>query len=390
MFKLDIEPISHRLKNNKDAHKDYLKKTIENTDIIRRLVERARKHNPSEPILNSACMFTKHVQELLVYVSKTFPSLTKPSEKLVAVTPLNKDKKVRFADPPTGNIKNNKISQPSSSNKTNKVQDQSKSVKSKKNKKNHVVKTECNAYVMQSMLNANSRYVCAIYNECLFDANHDKYVLDYVHDVNVLSKSKPAKRKNKKKIWKPTVPLKETTIKSVLTPTQRIKVYSRRPKTTKSVGSSSESKSIESRISNQLKPTQSGESNVSNVPSSSLINYRECYHFQGFYVEGLGHNLFSIGQFCESDLKVTFRKHTCFVRNLKVVDILLGSRGTNLYTFSFGDMMKSSPICLLSKASKTKSWLWHRRLSHLNFGTINQLAKQGLVRGLLKLKFEKD
>ncbi|GJX54220.1 retrovirus-related pol polyprotein from transposon TNT 1-94 [Tanacetum coccineum] len=52
--------------------------------------------------------------------------------------------------------------------------------------------------------------------------------------------------------------------------------------------------------------------------------------------------------------------------------------------------MKSSPICLLSKASKTKSWLWHRRLSHLNFGAINQLAKQGLVRGLPKLKFEKD
>ncbi|GJX71133.1 retrovirus-related pol polyprotein from transposon TNT 1-94 [Tanacetum coccineum] len=53
-------------------------------------------------------------------------------------------------------------------------------------------------------------------------------------------------------------------------------------------------------------------------------------------------------------------------------------------------MMKSSPICLFSKASKTKSWLWHRRLSHLNFGNINQLAKQGLVRGLPKLKYEKD
>ncbi|GKB81268.1 retrovirus-related pol polyprotein from transposon TNT 1-94 [Tanacetum coccineum] len=53
-------------------------------------------------------------------------------------------------------------------------------------------------------------------------------------------------------------------------------------------------------------------------------------------------------------------------------------------------MLKSSPICLLSKASKTKSWLWHRQLSHLNFVTLNQLAKQGLVRGLPKLKFEKD
>nr|GEZ80855.1 integrase, catalytic region, zinc finger, CCHC-type, peptidase aspartic, catalytic [Tanacetum cinerariifolium] len=53
-------------------------------------------------------------------------------------------------------------------------------------------------------------------------------------------------------------------------------------------------------------------------------------------------------------------------------------------------MMKSFPICLLSKAFKNKSWLWHRRLNHLNFGTINDLAREDLVRGLLRLKFKKD
>ncbi|GJY24290.1 retrovirus-related pol polyprotein from transposon TNT 1-94 [Tanacetum coccineum] len=111
---------------------------------------------------------------------------------------------------------------------------------------------------------------------------------------------------------------------------------------------------------------------------------------QVYYVEGLGHNLFSVGQFCDSDLEVAFCKHTCFVRNLEGVDLLSGSRGTNLYTISLGDMLSSSPICLLSKASKTKSWLWHRRLSYLNFGAINHLARHGLVRGLPKLKFEKD
>ncbi|GKE78245.1 integrase, catalytic region, zinc finger, CCHC-type containing protein, partial [Tanacetum coccineum] len=78
-----------------------------------------------------------------------------------------------------------------------------------------------------------------------------------------------------------------------------------------------------------------------------------------YYVEGLGHNLFSVGQFCDSDLEVAFRKHTCFVRDIKGTDILKGSRGTNLYTISIDEIMKSSPICLLSKASKSKSWLWH-------------------------------
>ncbi|GJU23804.1 retrovirus-related pol polyprotein from transposon TNT 1-94 [Tanacetum coccineum] len=109
-----------------------------------------------------------------------------------------------------------------------------------------------------------------------------------------------------------------------------------------------------------------------------------------YYVEGLGHNLFSVGQFCDSNLEVAFHQHTCFIRNLEGVDLLTGSREDNIYTLSLGNMMAPSPICLLSKASKTKSWLWHRRLSHLNFDAINHLARHRLVRGLPKLKFEKD
>ncbi|GJZ37880.1 retrovirus-related pol polyprotein from transposon TNT 1-94 [Tanacetum coccineum] len=109
-----------------------------------------------------------------------------------------------------------------------------------------------------------------------------------------------------------------------------------------------------------------------------------------YYVEGLGHNLFSIGQFCDSDLEVAFRKHICFVRDLDGVNLIKGSRGMNLYTIFVQDMMKSSPIFLLFKASKNKSWLWHRRLNHLNFGTLNDLARKDLVRGLPRLKFEKD
>ncbi|GKD36566.1 putative ribonuclease H-like domain-containing protein [Tanacetum coccineum] len=92
-----------------------------------------------------------------------------------------------------------------------------------------------------------------------------------------------------------------------------------------------------------------------------------------YYMEGLGHNLFCVGQFCDSDLEVAFRKHSCYVRDTDGVKLIKGSRGSNLYTISVEDMMKSSPIYLLSKASKNKSWLWHRRLNHLNFDTHNDL-----------------
>ncbi|GJR64865.1 integrase, catalytic region, zinc finger, CCHC-type containing protein [Tanacetum coccineum] len=89
-----------------------------------------------------------------------------------------------------------------------------------------------------------------------------------------------------------------------------------------------------------------------------------------YYVEGLGHNLFSVRKFYDSDLEVAFRKHSCYVHNTDGVELFKGSRGSNLYTISVKDIMKSSPIFLLSKASKNKSWLWHRRLNHLNFDAI--------------------
>ncbi|GJV41645.1 retrovirus-related pol polyprotein from transposon TNT 1-94 [Tanacetum coccineum] len=128
-----------------------------------------------------------------------------------------------------------------------------------------------------------------------------------------------------------------------------------------------------------------GNDHIAKIMGYGDFQIRNVTILRVYYVEGLGHNLFSVGQFCDSDLEVDFKKHTCFVQNLESVDLLSGSQETNLYTLSIVDMMASFPICLLPKASKTKSWLWH-----LNFGAINHLAKTGLVRGLPKLKFEKD
>ncbi|GJU55077.1 retrovirus-related pol polyprotein from transposon TNT 1-94 [Tanacetum coccineum] len=77
---------------------------------------------------------------------------------------------------------------------------------------------------------------------------------------------------------------------------------------------------------------------------------------------------------------------------LKVLDIISLALGheSNLYTISISDMAASSPVFLMSKATLTKSWLWHRRLSHLNFGTINDLTRLDLVDGLPKFKYRKD
>ncbi|GJY67445.1 retrovirus-related pol polyprotein from transposon TNT 1-94 [Tanacetum coccineum] len=320
------------------------------------------------------------------------------------------------------------ISQPSSSNKSNKVEDQPRGVKSRQNKKNRVNQTESHAVVLKSTRNTNSKSLCAMCNECFFDANHDNYVLEYVSDVKVSSKSK-SKRNNKKEEWKPTgkvftkigynwrpigrnftlarnacpltritatkeaplrepIPLEVVAQKPVVT-----RVYTRRPKYLDSDCSkhmTGDRSQLTNFVHKFIGTVKFDNDQIAKIMGYGDYQIRNVIISRVYYVKGLGHNLFSVGQFCDSNLEVAFRKHTCFVRNLEGTDLLPGSRETNLYTLSIGDMMASSPICLLSKASKTKSWLWHRRLSHLNFGAINHLAKNGLVRGLPKLKFEKD
>nr|GEU98288.1 hypothetical protein [Tanacetum cinerariifolium] len=108
-----------------------------------------------------------------------------------------------------------------------------------------------------------------------------------------------------------------------------------------------------------------------------------------YFVEGLGHNLLSVGQFCDADLEVAFRRNTCFIRDLDGVDLLKGNRSINLYTINLYDMASVSPICLIARATPTKSWLWHQQLSYLNFDTINDLAKNDLVFGLPNFKYAK-
>nr|GEX90684.1 hypothetical protein [Tanacetum cinerariifolium] len=104
-----------------------------------------------------------------------------------------------------------------------------------------------------------------------------------------------------------------------------------------------------------------------------------------------GNNDFAvIAGYGDVGLKVAFRKSTCFVRNEDGVDLLTGDRSSNLYTIDLNEVVSNYSACLLAKASSSQSWLWHQRLSHLNFATVNNVVKNNLVQGLPKMKFEKD
>ncbi|GJW47924.1 retrovirus-related pol polyprotein from transposon TNT 1-94 [Tanacetum coccineum] len=241
----------------------------------------------------------------------------------------------------TDNTKNDRILQIlSRTQKKNKVEDHSRIVKTCLNKLNCVVEPSGSAHVQHSKLNTNSELILLrklkrkkwkptgkMFTKIGYNWTPTGRTFALVGNACPLTRIIAT---NKVPLREP-IPLEVVAQESVVT-----KVYTRRPK-------------------------------IGNIIISRV-----------YYVEGLGYNLFSVGHICDSDLEVAFRKHTCFVRNLEGVDLLSGSRETNLYTLSIGDMMASSPICLLSKALKTKSWLWHRRLLHLNFGAINHLDKDGL------------
>ncbi|GKA24015.1 hypothetical protein Tco_0710048 [Tanacetum coccineum] len=101
MYKLDLQPLSPKLKKNREARVDYLKQTKEHADTLRDIVEQARALKPLDNALDYACKFTTCIHKLLVYVSATCSSSRNNSEKLVAVTPMNKSRQVRFAEPNT-------------------------------------------------------------------------------------------------------------------------------------------------------------------------------------------------------------------------------------------------------------------------------------------------
>ncbi|GJR09991.1 retrovirus-related pol polyprotein from transposon TNT 1-94 [Tanacetum coccineum] len=199
MLKNDVQPIAPRLLNNSAAHSEYLRHTQEEVAILREIVEQGKLQNPLNNSLDSACKYTKQIQELLIIIGQTCPSINSPSDKLVVVTPKNKDKRVRFTKPvtssgntnikttsssnlvsnkpmlsstgvkpststsgsqPTGNTKKDKIQRTPSSTKKNKVEAHPRTVKSSLKNKNCFVEPKGNANVQYSKLNANSELLC--------------------------------------------------------------------------------------------------------------------------------------------------------------------------------------------------------------------------------------
>ncbi|GJX65316.1 retrovirus-related pol polyprotein from transposon TNT 1-94 [Tanacetum coccineum] len=413
LHQVNVEPITPKLLNKWTAHPAYIKHSQEEAAVLRDLVNHIKANYPLDPLLESACKYTKLIQEMLSKISKTCPSINSSGEQLVAVTPMNKVKSVRFIEPvtssrniktthtsnlasnkpmlsstgvkqstsasgshPSGNTKKEKIQQTPSSTLKNKVESHPRKVKSSLKNKDSVVAPKGTAHVQHSKLNANYELKCVKCNGCMLSDNHDICVLDFINNVNARAKSRSVKKNSKRKVWKPIgkvitttteVPLRKSSTLDNKTPKPVVTLdYSRKPRESKTSvpinnykvvqivlwyldsGCSKHITGDRSQLTNFvnkfLGTVKFGNDHVIKIMGYGDYQIGNVTISRVYYIEGLGHNLFSVRQFCDSNLE----------------------------------------------ASKTKSWLWHRCLSQLNFRAINHLSTHGLVRGLPKLKFEKD
>nr|GEU64531.1 uncharacterized mitochondrial protein AtMg00810-like [Tanacetum cinerariifolium] len=267
---------------------------------------------------------------------------------------------------PRSNTKNDMVPSASKSsrskNKEAKVEEHHRNLLLSKNNKH--MSLACNNIKIDSQ-DVISNVVCAMCNKCLISVNHDNCLRNYVNDKNSCGKKQKAKVSVKEiqKKYQPKVtkPKKVGTLERLATPKPRKPRFLLRWSPTgrlfdqegKLVASSTSESQYDCSNGDNACTSNAMEPKIKRFPNSTSL------------------------------LDRLFR----FVYG---VDLLKGDRSTNLYTINLNEMASASPICLMACASSTKSWLWHQRLSHLNFDTINDLARNDLVTCLLKFKYHKE
>nr|GEW39391.1 hypothetical protein [Tanacetum cinerariifolium] len=326
---------------------------------------------------------------------------------------------------PKGNTRNDRVPSASKSSKVKKsvtIEDHRRTLLLSKNQK--TMSSECNI-IKLAIRNDKSKIICDTCKQCLVTANHDACLPSFVNALNshvnklcanvLLSANQ---KRHRTQVWKP----KQVGSK------ERLACKPRLPRLSLKWSPSRRNFNLkgklvahkETKCSNDDKACTSNpqEPMRKQFPNSTMFLGRLSKFVCGtvrfrndhiaailgygdlkwgnltitrvYFVEGLGHNLFSVGQFCDADLEVAFGGNTCFIRYLDGVDFLKGNHSTNLYTINLYDMASASPICLMARATPTKSWLLYQQLSHLNFDTINDLAKNDLISGLPKFNYAKE
>nr|GFC18095.1 hypothetical protein [Tanacetum cinerariifolium] len=262
---------------------------------------------------------------------------------------------------PRRNTKNDRVPSASKSsrskNKEDEVEEHHRNLLLSKNNKH--ISSACNNSKIDSQ-DVISKVICAMCKKCLIYVNHDKCLSKNVHGKNSCGKNQKAKvsfketqMKYQPKVAKPNM---VGTRESLATPKPR------KPRLLLRWSPIGRLFDQEGHIDSCESKSKSDFSNGDNACTSNAMEPKiKRFPNSTSLLDRNDHiaAILGFGQFCDFDLEVAFRRDACFVRNLEGVDLLKGDRSTNLYTINLHEMASVSPICLMARASSTKSWLWH-------------------------------
>ncbi|GJR74492.1 hypothetical protein Tco_0086857 [Tanacetum coccineum] len=201
MYAIDVKPIPPCNRNNKEVHLDYLKHLKESVEILCEIVEEARAEKPLDSSLASACLYTKHSQELLEFVIGTCPKDFNKRDRNIATALLIivKGATVASGSKPRSNIKKDKTLPAKSDLKT--VENHPRNNKSSVKQKNHV---DSSISSKRTVINSTSNPVCKTCNKCLISFNHDKCVVKSLKFVKKPPVNKVWRVKQVKQVWQAT------------------------------------------------------------------------------------------------------------------------------------------------------------------------------------------
>ncbi|GJV99254.1 uncharacterized mitochondrial protein-like protein [Tanacetum coccineum] len=236
--------------------------------------------------------------------------------------------------------------------------------------------TACNDSLNAKTSNVN--FVCVTCGKCVLNDNHDMCVLYYINGVNSRFKKPidiPISTREPNRIVNQSTatPLKKTVAAESTNQKPRNKIR----------------KQYEHLVEIILFIVDSGCSKHMTGNLKLLSNFVEKFLVKVKFKNDQIAPILGYGDLVQRNV-IALWKSTFYIRDLKGNDLLTSSRGSDLYSITLQDTFTPNLICLMAKATSSQAWLWHRRLSHLNFNTINLLSKYDIVTGLPKLKFVKD
>nr|GEU67264.1 retrovirus-related Pol polyprotein from transposon TNT 1-94 [Tanacetum cinerariifolium] len=334
---------------------------------------------------------------------------------------------------PRRNTKNDRVSSAfkssRSKNKEAEVEEHHRNLLLSKNNKH--ISLACNNIKIDSQ-DVISKVVCAMCKKCLISVNHDKCLSKNVNGKNYCGKNQKAKVSvteiQKKYQPKVTKPKKLGTRKSLATPKPRKsrlllrwsptgRLFNQEGKPVDSNESKTKS-DCSNEIMHVLLTLWNLKSNGFQILPLCLTGYSDLFMFMGtvrfgndhvaiilgfgdlqwgnilitrvYFVEGLGHNLFSVGQFCDLDLKVAFRRDACFVRKLEGVDLLKGDRSTNLYTINLHEMASASPISLLAQMTLSQVFQSSNTIRNIFVLPVSKEKQKSISSTKISSKFEAE